>query len=84
MSMAVPVVVTEVGGLPELVSEGETGLLVPVGSPDILGKAIARIALDSALAQRISSAARQYARENYGSHVGARRLAEKIQGINGN
>ncbi len=37
-----PVVTTNVGGLPEFVTEGETGYLVPPGDPEALARGIAR------------------------------------------
>jgi D-inositol-3-phosphate glycosyltransferase len=37
-----PVVTTDVGGLPEFVTEGETGYLVPPGDPEALARGIAR------------------------------------------
>ncbi len=40
MAMAKPVVATNVGGCPEVVKDGKTGLLVPAGSPDLLAKGI--------------------------------------------
>lgn len=40
MAMARPVIATRVGGLPEVVSEGETGLLVPAEEPLALAAAI--------------------------------------------
>ncbi len=40
MAMAKPVVATNVGGCPEVVKDGETGLLVPAGAPDLMAKAI--------------------------------------------
>jgi glycosyltransferase involved in cell wall biosynthesis len=38
-----PIVATDVGGNPDVVIDGETGLLVPAGSPDSLGKAMTRL-----------------------------------------
>lgn len=43
MSMRVPVVATRVGGIPELIIHGETGLLVSPGNPDELAEAISRL-----------------------------------------
>jgi len=43
-----PVVVTAVGGLPEAVVDGETGLLVPPGSPAALAEAIGSMTADRA------------------------------------
>ncbi len=49
MARAVPVVTTAVGGIPELVEDGRTGLLVPPDDPDSLRAALARLADDARL-----------------------------------
>ena len=49
-----PVVATRVGGLPEYVTDGETGLLVPPGDPELLAAAIARVLKDIAAGGRDS------------------------------
>lgn len=54
----VAVVATNVGGVSEVVVDGETGLLVPPSDPSALAVAVARLLEDRALAQRLSSAAR--------------------------
>lgn len=51
-------VVSDVGGLPEIVAHGETGLVVPVGDADALGGAIVELAGDPARAARFGAAAR--------------------------
>ena len=40
MAVGLPVIVTSVGAIPEVVKEGENGFLIPPGSPDILAEKI--------------------------------------------
>ena len=54
-----PVIASRVGGLPEVVDEGETGFLVPPGSPPELAKAIA--SLDAARAASMRHAVERHA-----------------------
>ena len=56
MACARPVVASRVGGLAELVSDGETGLSVPPEDPDALARAIAALAGDAALRSRLGAA----------------------------
>lgn len=58
MACGVPVVTTRVSGIPELVSHGVNGLLVPSDDPWALADAIERIHRDPSLAQRLSCEAR--------------------------
>jgi glycogen synthase len=53
------VVATAVGGLPDMVVDGETGLLVPPGDPDALRTAIDRLLADRELRQRMGEAGRR-------------------------
>jgi glycosyltransferase involved in cell wall biosynthesis len=57
MACGVPVVATRASSLPEVVADGETGLLVPVDDPDALASALARLLRDDALADRLGAAA---------------------------
>jgi glycosyltransferase involved in cell wall biosynthesis len=54
-----PVVATSLAGMPELVVDGETGLLVPPRDPAALAAAILRLAGDPTLAQAIARAGRK-------------------------
>jgi glycosyltransferase involved in cell wall biosynthesis len=65
MAASLPVVATRVGGLPELVEDGLTGLLVPPDDPAALAAAIARLAADSALRARLGEAGRARAATHF-------------------
>jgi glycosyltransferase involved in cell wall biosynthesis len=55
------VIASDVGGLPEIVEEGTTGLLVPPADPVALAQAIAELAADPARAAELGSAGRRRA-----------------------
>lgn len=65
LGLGLPVVASAVGGVPELVIDGQTGLLVPAGDPSATAQALARLAADPALRQRLGAAGRQHARAHY-------------------
>jgi glycosyltransferase involved in cell wall biosynthesis len=65
MACGTPVVSTRLAGIPEMVSEGEDGLLVPPGNPPQLAAEIARLLRDPALAARIGNKGRQTAEEKF-------------------
>ena len=54
MSSGVPAVASRISGIPELVVDGETGLLVPAGDPLALAKALERLYGDRQLRYRLS------------------------------
>jgi len=59
MAQGKPVVATAVGGTPELVVDGETGLLVPPGDAGALADALEEILRDPELARRFGDAGRR-------------------------
>jgi glycosyltransferase involved in cell wall biosynthesis len=61
MAAGLPVVSTAVGGVPELVREGETGLLVPSEDAAALAQAMQALVDDAARRRAMGAAARQHA-----------------------
>jgi glycosyltransferase involved in cell wall biosynthesis len=61
MERARPVIAANIGGLGELVRDGETGVLVPAGEAEPLADAIVRVAGDLALARTMGDAGRRRA-----------------------
>lgn len=59
MSHSRPVVATGVDGIPEVVEDGQTGLLVPHGDAAALAAAIGRLVSDPALARRMGEAGKR-------------------------
>ena len=56
MACAKPIVASRVGGIPEVVVDGKTGILVPPKDPDRLAQAIVRMMQDRALAASMAEA----------------------------
>lgn len=61
-AFGVPVVASRVGATPEVIRDGETGLLVPPEDPAALAAALDRLLGDPALARRLGAAAAEDAR----------------------
>ncbi len=56
LAVGTPVIATDVGGVSEVVRDGENGLLVPPGDAEALAGAVRRLAGDSELAARLRAA----------------------------
>jgi glycosyltransferase involved in cell wall biosynthesis len=59
MALARPVVASAVGGIPEMIVDGETGLLVPPGDVDALASALGRLLADPERRDRFGRAGRE-------------------------
>jgi glycosyltransferase involved in cell wall biosynthesis len=77
MAAGKPVVATRSGGVPEIVDEGETGLLVEPRSGTQLARAICQLLGDPELAERMGQAGLERARRSFDTH----RVAETVQGL---
>ncbi len=65
MAMKVPVIATTVGGLPESIDDGKTGILVPPGDVDSLCKAIKYLIENSELRKKMGDAGRERVEERF-------------------
>ncbi|MGH2817500.1 MAG: glycosyltransferase [Actinomycetota bacterium] len=63
MSLGKPAVITRAGGNPEVVEDGEHGLVVPAAEPDALADGIVTVLQDPALRERLGKAARRRAQD---------------------
>lgn len=79
MAAAKPVVATRVGGIPEMVEEGRTGLLVPCGQPRELADALATLMADPARAREMGEQGRQRLAERFT----ARLHGDRVQALYG-
>lgn len=78
MSMGLPVIVTRVGGVPELVEHEKSGLLVPPRDPSAMADAVERVLRDADLAQRISDAARLRIERDFDARRSAEVIARRL------
>jgi glycosyltransferase involved in cell wall biosynthesis len=65
MATSLPIVATEVGGIPELVKHGDNGLLVAPADPASLAQAIHQLADDPELSQRMGLRGRERVEEQF-------------------
>jgi len=73
-SFARPVVASRVGGIPEVVRHGETGLLVPPGDREALAEAVVKLLKDPARRRQMGARARGLAAAEHGDTVIAEAL----------
>ena len=86
LAAGVPTVTTRITGIPELVIDGVTGLLITPGRADQLADAFERLAADPELRQRLSVAGRQKVRDEFELRLVGEQLAKVYEtriGIHG-
>jgi glycosyltransferase involved in cell wall biosynthesis len=76
MACGLPVVTTSVGGIPEIVADGTTGLLVKPGDGEGLLHSIRRLASDRSTRSRLGRSGREVVVRRFNSVVQARRTIE--------
>ena len=75
-----PVIASDVGGLPEIVADGETGLVVPSGDADALAEAMVALAGDLDRARAMGLAGRERALAEFTPERSAQRIEELYAG----
>ena len=69
MCFGCPSVATAVGGIPEVIDDGKTGLLVPFGDPDALARAVEHLIHNPSLRKSLGDAARASAVQRFSADV---------------
>ena len=80
MAFGLPVVATSIGAIPEIVADGETGILVPPRDPAALATACAALLGDPTRARRRGVAGRARVAEQFGWDRAAARMLEVLRG----
>lgn len=80
MASGLPVVATRLSGIPELVEDGVTGLLVEPHHPEPLAAALERLLADDALAAELALNARRLVERSFSLTVEAGRLGDLFAG----
>ncbi|WP_211361719.1 glycosyltransferase family 4 protein [Pseudonocardia cypriaca] len=83
MAHGLCVVASEVGGIPELVDDGRTGLLVPPDDVEALAAALRKVLADAGLRAALGAAARERALREFDVDVVWRRIDAIYQGVAG-
>jgi glycosyltransferase involved in cell wall biosynthesis len=81
MACGIPVVATQVGSIPEVVSDGKTGLLVPVNNNQALYQAIARLIENSQLAQQMGQAGQNRVEALFRWDVAGQHMLDLYRGL---
>jgi len=79
MALGKPCVCTSVGGIPDLIRNGENGIMVPPGDPDAASEALLRLLDDAGLRAALGSAAQKLVLERYDLD----RLVERVRAMYG-
>ena len=76
-----PAVASRTGGVPDIVEDGVTGILVPPGEASPLADGLRRLLTDAAMTQRFAAAARARTQERFALPVTVSRYAELFRSL---
>jgi glycosyltransferase involved in cell wall biosynthesis len=81
MALARPVVASDVGGTPEAVADGETGIVVPAGDAPAAAGALAELAADPSRAREMGERGRLRQRERFGGEAMVEGYLRALEGV---
>jgi glycosyltransferase involved in cell wall biosynthesis len=81
MAAGLPVIATAVGAIPDFVTDGEDGFLVPPRDPAALADRISRLLEDEHLRRRISERVRERAPREFAIEVGSVKMASIVRSV---
>ncbi len=79
MASGLPVVISRLGGIPEIVEEGKTGFLLEAGDYPALAAHLDRLIAEPGLRARLGAASRQRACTNFNADTNVRRMLDAIK-----
>ena len=80
-AMGVPAVATAVGGVPDIIQDGVTGILCPPGDVEAIKAAVARLIEDTELRENMGAAARERVERVFGVEACTERLIQVYEGL---
>lgn len=81
MALRRPVIATAIAGMPEVVHDGETGLLVPAADSEALSKALERMFCDRNLSEKFARSGREFLESHFDQRMRLREVDETFQRI---
>ena len=81
MHAGLPILASRVGGIPEIIEDGVTGILVEPSRPDLIAEALRKLAADPAWAKGLGEAARRAAVERFSAEVMVRQVEALYQTV---
>ena len=82
MSLGVPAVVTDYGGNPGVIKDGENGFLVPIKSPEETAEAIIKLLNDKGLYEKMKARSIQIFEENFSLNIYAKNIERVYKKVN--
>jgi glycosyltransferase involved in cell wall biosynthesis len=81
MAAGKPVIATDGGGVPEIVEDGKTGMLIPMGDVQAMAEAISRLLKDTTLAEDMGSRGQERVRNHFTIEHKARKVESVYQSM---